>query len=74
MIDRDQERGARAGDDDRIVPTDETSRAFVLDLVRRGQAVCIPPGGTLPPGATHEIVGKTANGLPILKRRRFALF
>jgi len=28
--------------------------------------------GSLPPGATHEIVGKTETGLPILRRRRFA--
>jgi len=28
----------------------------------------------LPPGVTHEIVGETATGLPIVRRRRFALY
>jgi hypothetical protein len=57
-----------------IVPTDERSRAFAQGLIERGEAVRVPPRGQLPPGATHEIVGETEAGLPILRRRRFALF
>jgi NADPH:quinone reductase-like Zn-dependent oxidoreductase len=60
--------------DDVIVPTDAASAAYAHDLVRRGEAVRIPPGGTLPPGATHEIVGETPEGVPLLRRRRVALF
>jgi hypothetical protein len=60
--------------DDVIVPKDAASTAFVRGLVERGEAVRIAPGGSLPPGATHEIVGETPDGLPILRRKRFALF
>jgi molybdopterin biosynthesis enzyme len=61
-------------DDDVIVPKDAASMAFVRGLVERGEAVRIATGGALPPGATHEIVGETTEGLPILRRKRFALF
>jgi hypothetical protein len=61
-------------DDDVIVPKDAASTAFVNGLVQRGEAVRIAPGGALPPGATHEIIGETADGLPILRRKRFALY
>jgi hypothetical protein len=44
----------------------------VKGLVARGQAARPRKDGSLPPGATHEIVGETATGLPILRRRRFA--
>jgi NADPH:quinone reductase-like Zn-dependent oxidoreductase len=57
-----------------IVPTDAASAAYAQALVRRGEAVRVPPGGTLPPGATHEIVGETPEGVPLLRRRRVALF
>jgi hypothetical protein len=56
-----------------IVPTDEASARFVHDLVARGEAVHVEPNAPLPKGATHEIVGQTAEGLPILRRRRFSL-
>jgi hypothetical protein len=59
-------------DDDLIVPKDESSASFVQALVARGQATHANPDGSLPPGATHEIVGTTDQGLPILRRRRFA--
>ena len=59
-------------DDDLIVPKDATSVSFVKGLVARGQAVRANEDGSLPPGATHEIVGETETGLPILRRRRFA--
>jgi len=57
-----------------IVPTDEASTAFVRGLIERGEAKRLEPGAPLPPGVTHEIVGETAAGLPILRRRRFALY
>jgi len=58
-------------DDDLIVPKDDTSVAFVKGLVARGQAARANKDGSLPRGVTHEIVGETEGGLPILKRRRF---
>ena len=57
-------------DEDLIVPKDESSASFVQALVARGQAAKPKPDGSLPPGATHEIVGTTDEGLPILRRRR----
>jgi len=57
---------------DLIVPKDAASVSFVKGLVARGQAVSPNKDGSLPPGATHEIVGETETGLPILRRRRFA--
>ena len=62
----------QSGDDDLIVPKDAASVSFVRGLVARGQAVHPNKDGSLPPGATHEIVGETEAGLPILRRRRFA--
>ena len=44
---------------------------FERGILQRGEAV--PAGEPLPPGATHEIIGKDANGAPILKRKRFSL-
>jgi hypothetical protein len=58
--------------DDLIVPEDPEAISFVKGLVARGQAVKAGKDGSLPPGATHEIVGETKAGLPILRRRRFA--
>ena len=55
-----------------IVPSDPETASFVSGLVARGQAARRDASGTLPPGATHEIVGETADHLPILRRRRFA--
>jgi len=55
-----------------IVPTDESSIAFVRALVERGEAVVPPPDGNIPPGATHVIIGTTPEGLPIVKRVRFS--
>ena len=62
----------RKREDDLIVPKDAASTAYVKGLVARGQAVRLEKDGSLPPGATHEIVGETETGLPILRRRRFA--
>jgi len=44
---------------------------FECGVIGRGEAV--PAGKPLPPGATHEIIGKDADGAPILKRKRFSL-
>ena len=46
-------------------------RKFECGVIARGEAV--PAGKPLPPGATHEIVGKDVDGAPILKRKRFSL-
>jgi hypothetical protein len=61
-----------AAENDLIVPKDAESTSFVQGLVARGQAAHPDPNGSLPHGATHEIVGQTEGGLPILRRRRFA--
>ncbi len=57
--------------EDDIVPTDAASLSFVRALIARGQAARADASGNLPPRATHEIVGETEDGLPILRRRRF---
>ena len=57
-----------------IVPSDPGTASFVKGLVERGEAARPGPDGSLPPGATHEIVGETEAGLPILRRRRFRSF
>ena len=63
-----------AGKVDVIVPQDAATRHFVQTLVANGQAARANADGSLPPGVTHEIVGETAAGVPILRRRRFALY
>ena len=60
--------------EDLVVPSDEKSAAFVRDLVQRGEAVRPKPGSPLPSTATHEIVGETADGQPILRRNKFTAF
>jgi hypothetical protein len=57
-----------------IVPKDKHTIDFVRDLVQRGEAALPKPDGSLAPGVTHLIVGKTAEGYPILKRVRFSAF
>jgi hypothetical protein len=46
-------------------------KKFEQGILARGEAV--PRGEPLPPGATHEIVGKARDGTPILRRKRFSL-
>jgi hypothetical protein len=53
-----------------IVPNDPASISYVRGIVARGQAAKADAHGKLPFGKTHEIVGETADGLPILKRIR----
>ena len=55
---------------DMIVPRDAAARSFVQGLIARGQAARADTSGKLPPRATHEIIGETADGFPILRRRR----
>ena len=45
---------------------------FVKGVLVRGEAAKAVKG-KLPPGVTHEIVGRCEGGLPIIKRRRFSL-
>ena len=55
-----------------IVPETPEAIDFVKGLVARGEAAKVNADGSLPPGATHEIVGVTKKGLPILRRRRYS--
>ena len=57
-----------------VAPDSDANIAYIKGLVANGQAAKARPDGTLPPGATHEIVGQGAAGLPIVKRRRFSAF
>jgi hypothetical protein len=57
-----------------IVPKDKHAIALVRELVQRGEAALPAPDGSLAPGVTHLIVGKTEEGYPILKRVRFSAF
>jgi len=54
-----------------IAPDTEEHKNFIQSLVANGQAAKPLADGSLPKGATHEIVGETPSGLPIVKRRRF---
>ncbi len=51
----------------------QAERQFTRDSITRGDAVEAAPDGTLPSSATHEVVGETAEGQPIIKRRRFSM-
>ena len=55
-----------------IIPETAEAIDFVKSLVARGEAAKVNADGSLPPGATHEIVGVTKEGLPILRRRRYS--
>jgi hypothetical protein len=55
-----------------IIPETAEAIDFVKALVARGEAAKVNPDGSLPPGATHEIVGETKKGFPILRRRRYS--
>jgi hypothetical protein len=57
-----------------IVPDSEEKKAFIKGLLDNNQAARPLPDGSLPPGATHEIVGEAENGLPIVKRKRFSAY
>jgi hypothetical protein len=57
-----------------IVPDSEEKKAFIKGLLDNHQAARPLPDGSLPPGATHEIVGEGKDGLPIVKRKRFSAY
>ncbi len=57
-----------------ITPDTEETKNFIKGLVANNQAARPLPDGTLPPGATHEIIGEAPSGLPIVRRRRFSAF
>jgi hypothetical protein len=50
----------------------KAEEAFIRGLIERGEAAKADEHGNLPPGATHEIIGISPCGLPIVVRRRFA--
>jgi hypothetical protein len=69
----DKKRGKQpAAPAEQIVPNDPASISFVRGLMARGEAAKADAQGGLPPGATHEIVGETPEGHPIVVRRRFS--
>jgi hypothetical protein len=70
---KDKNRGKKpTAAEEQIVPRDPASISFVRGLMARGEAAKADAQGRLPSGATHEIVGETADGLPIVVRRRFS--
>ena len=69
----DDSKAKPQGPEGALIPSSPSEIAFVQGLVARGEAVRVAPGAPLPPGATHEIVGETPQGIPIVKRRRFAI-
>ena len=74
MADTSRKRKDPAKQDDVIIPQDHVTKHFVETLVANGQAARANADGSLPPGVTHEIVGETTTGIPIVRRRRFALY
>ena len=62
----------KPGKEELIIPETAEAIDFVKALVARGEAAKVNADGSLPPGATHEIVGVTKKGLPILRRRRYS--
>jgi len=48
----------------------QAEEVFIKGLIERGEAAKADDNGNLPPGATHEIVGVSPSGLPIVVRRR----
>ena len=72
-----QERAAAPAVPERPAPPAPAGPAeehFVRGVLTRGEAAVPGPNGELPPGATHEIVGENAQGLPQIRRRRFNLY
>ena len=56
----------------RVAPKTADETAFLESLIVHGQAVRARPDGTLPPGATHELV-EDARGEVRAVRRRFSV-
>jgi hypothetical protein len=57
-----------------LAPSEPAEIAFVKGLVARGEAVKVTPGVAPEPNVTHEIVGETPSGIPIVKRLRFSAY
>lgn len=47
--------------------------AFTKSLVAHGQAVIVPPGRKLPPGATHELTTDAGGEVKVLRKRFSAI-
>lgn len=62
--------GDTSHNDDERTPE---ARRYVEDLITRGEAAEADADGELPPGATHEIVGRDKDGAVRVKRRRFSI-
>jgi hypothetical protein len=54
-------------------PKTAEEQAFIDSLVAHGQAVSVPAGGKLPPGATHELVEDEHGEVRAVRRRFSAL-
>jgi hypothetical protein len=52
----------------------KAQEAYERGILERGEAAWADEKGRLPPGVTHEIIGRDANGRLILKRRRFSAY
>ncbi len=65
-------RAGKAKTRRKLTPSGE-SAAFRRGVAIRGEAIELHDGQELPEGATHQIVGHDAEGLPIVKRLRFSL-
>jgi len=65
---KDQNDSEKASSSEKAKRAEE---AFIRGLIERGEAAKADEHGNLPPGATHEIVGISESGLPIVVRRRF---
>jgi len=63
-----REHTAPSGSDWTKNATDE----FVRGLIIRGEAANPRPDGSLPPGATHAIIGVDERGMPRVERRRYS--
>jgi hypothetical protein len=64
-------RSARPDQARRATKKHPDEEPFTRSLVKHGQAVEVPDGGRLPPGATHELV-EDENGELRPVRRRFS--
>jgi hypothetical protein len=71
MPEEDKEK-TREQPDPKADKARQAEEDFVRGLVERGEAAKPDEHGNLPPGATHEIVGTSTTGVPIVVRRRFA--
>ena len=65
-----KESPGKAGSPEEVKRAEE---AFIRGLLERGEAAKADENGNLPPGATHEIIGVSESGLPIVRRRRYKM-